>query len=136
LAAFLLALLKAFLATQPIAQISGMVRPLKRDTAIAAITSSISDPSPAPAASVRIAFEQAGSGSSWSSSIASAPCRGGAVGGKPSGAGSIHTTCQWRISRTWRSCCCSNRAVSAYSRSRKPESTAIWASRIRVGSSG
>ena len=43
------------------AQISGTVRPLKRDTRIAAITSSISDPSPVPTASARIALEQAGS---------------------------------------------------------------------------
>jgi hypothetical protein len=43
------------------AQISGTVRPLKREIRIAAITSSISDPRLVSAASARIALEQAGS---------------------------------------------------------------------------
>jgi hypothetical protein len=61
---------------------SGTVRPLKRDTRIAAITLSISASRLVPAASVRICCEQSGSCSSGSS-----------------------TTCQWRIGRPWRSCC-------------------------------
>jgi hypothetical protein len=56
----------------------GRVRPLQRDTKIAAITSSISAARPVRVASARIALEQSGSCSSGSSSIASASCRGGA----------------------------------------------------------
>jgi len=42
--------------------------------------------------------------------------------------GQIITTCHWRIGRPWR-CSWSNRAVSAFSRHRKPRSAALWASR-------
>ena len=74
------------------AQISGRVRPLKRYTKIAAITSSISAPRLVPAASAPIGLQQAGSCSSGNSSIDSAFCNGGAVGVKRSGASSIHTS--------------------------------------------
>jgi hypothetical protein len=78
------------------AQISGTVRPLKRDTQVAAIRSSISASRLVPATSAQIAFEQSGSCSSGSSSIPRALCNGGADGGNRSGASSIHTS----LSRT------------------------------------
>jgi hypothetical protein len=63
------------------AQISGMVRPLNRESRIAAITSSISAPRGVPAACCRTWAELAGSCSSFSSSRASARCSGGAAQG-------------------------------------------------------
>jgi hypothetical protein len=145
----------------PMAQISGTVRPLKRETRIAAITSSISAPRLVPAASAQINAAQAGSCASGSSSIPRARCRGGAAGGNRSLSSSIHTTrrstnsctgvgspklswrdgqitttCHWRIGRPWRCCCCNKHPVSALSRNRKSGSGPIWASRINAGNSG